>query len=117
MFKRFSVDEHVSTSSKIKSSQQRSIRSKVVELYPDLEPFSEMLMPKKAPMVVAKWCAGCCLIYQITYCYRTVLTNPLCYTRHSHNHIQIVLHEGEPVFFNQRDGPFMPTLKLLHKGT
>ncbi|RLN92458.1 hypothetical protein BBJ28_00002897 [Nothophytophthora sp. Chile5] len=33
----------------------------------------------------------------------------------SHNHIQLVLHDGEPVFFNQRDGPFMPTLKLLHK--
>ncbi|KAK1931444.1 Malignant T-cell-amplified sequence 1 [Phytophthora citrophthora] len=81
------VEEHVSTSSKVKSSQQRSIRSKVLEQYPDLEPYAEMLMPKKAPMVVAK----------------------------CHNHIQIVLHEGEPVFFNQRDGPFMPTLKLLHK--
>ncbi|KAE8882911.1 hypothetical protein PF005_g4294 [Phytophthora fragariae] len=87
MFKRFSVDEHVSTSSKVKSSQQRSVRSKVLEQYPELEPYAEMLMPKKAPMVVAK----------------------------CHNHIQIVLHEGEPVFFNQRDGPFMPTLKLLHK--
>ncbi|EEY66908.1 uncharacterized protein PITG_17779 [Phytophthora infestans T30-4] len=87
MFKRFSVDEHVSTSSKVKSSQQRSIRSKVLEQYPDLESYAEMFMPKKAPMVVAK----------------------------CHNHIQIVLHEGEPLFFNQRDGPFMPTLKLLHK--
>lgn len=33
----------------------------------------------------------------------------------SHNHIQIVLHEGQPIFFNKRDGPFMPTLRLLHK--
>ncbi|TDH67691.1 hypothetical protein CCR75_006886 [Bremia lactucae] len=87
MFKRFTVEEHVSTSSKVKSSQQRSIRAKIVEQYPELEPYAEMLMPKKAPMVVAK----------------------------CQNHIQIVLHEGEPVFFNQRDGPFMPTLRLLHK--
>lgn len=37
---------------------------------------------------------------------------------HSQNHVQIVLHEsGEPLFYNQRDGPFMPTLKLLHKST
>ncbi|KUF79497.1 Malignant T-cell-amplified sequence 1 [Phytophthora nicotianae] len=54
MFKRFSVDEHMSTSSKVKSSQQRSIRAKVLEQYPDLEPYAEMFMPKKAPMVVAK---------------------------------------------------------------
>ncbi|CEG50479.1 hypothetical protein PPTG_00042 [Plasmopara halstedii] len=87
MFKRFSVSEHVSTSSKVKSSQQRSIRSKILEQYPDLVPYAELLMPKKSPMVVAK----------------------------CHNHIQIVLLEGEPIFFNQRDGPFMPTLRLLHK--
>ncbi|RLN92457.1 hypothetical protein BBJ28_00002896 [Nothophytophthora sp. Chile5] len=55
MFKRFSVEEHMSTSSKVKSSQQRSIRSKVLEQYPELEPYAELLMPKKAPMVVAKW--------------------------------------------------------------
>lgn len=34
----------------------------------------------------------------------------------SQNYVQIVLSEsGEPLFYNQRDGPFMPTLKLLHK--
>lgn len=34
----------------------------------------------------------------------------------SQNHIQLVLQDGVPLFFNQRDGPFMPTLKLLHQG-
>lgn len=35
---------------------------------------------------------------------------------YSQNYVQIVLSEsGEPLFYNQRDGPFMPTLKLLHK--
>ena len=65
MFKRFSVEEHVSTSSKVKSSQQRSIRSKIVEKYPELDPYAEMLMPRKAPMVVAKWCVVICLMYPL----------------------------------------------------
>jgi predicted ribosome-associated RNA-binding protein Tma20 len=34
----------------------------------------------------------------------------------SQNHVQMVLQEGVPLFINVRDGPFMPTLKLLHKG-
>lgn len=55
MFKRFTVEEHVSTSSKIKSSQQRSIRAKILDEYPQIEPYLELIMPKKAPMVVAKW--------------------------------------------------------------
>ncbi|KAE9055009.1 hypothetical protein PF007_g32450, partial [Phytophthora fragariae] len=46
----------MSTSSKAKTSQQRSVCSKVLEQYPDLEPYAEMLMPKKAPMVGPKWC-------------------------------------------------------------
>lgn len=82
MFKRFSVEEHVSTSSKVKSSQQRSIRSKVVEQYADLEPYAEMLMPKKAPMVVAKWyvIVLMCLIYGVRYYSLTAWTNNRCYT-------------------------------------
>ncbi|GLE09193.1 hypothetical protein PINS_up020784 [Pythium insidiosum] len=87
MFKKFNVDEHVSGHSMVKSSQQRQIRAKILEQYPDVEPYMELLLPKKAPMVVAK-----CL-----------------------DHVQIVLHEGEPLFFCQRDGPFMPTLRVLHK--
>jgi len=36
-----------------------------------------------------------------------------CY---SHEHIEIVVtKDGDPVFFRQRDGPFFPSLRLLHK--
>lgn len=59
MFKRFSVEEHVSTSSKVKSSQQRTIRGKILESYPLIEPYLEDLLPKKAPLVVAKWLVHC----------------------------------------------------------
>lgn len=55
MFKKFTVEENVSTSSKIKSSQQRTIRAKILEQYPNVEPYMEEILPKKAPMVVAKW--------------------------------------------------------------
>ena len=55
MFKRFTIEEHVSNQSQVKSSQQRQIRNKILEQYPQLEPIIEELMPKKEPMIVAKW--------------------------------------------------------------
>ena len=34
----------------------------------------------------------------------------------SHEHIEILANgAGEPIFFRQRDGPYYPSLKLLHK--
>ncbi len=33
----------------------------------------------------------------------------------SHEHIEILTVNGELLFFRQRDGPFYPTLRLLHK--
>jgi hypothetical protein len=33
----------------------------------------------------------------------------------SQDHIQLICVNQEVLFFNQRDGPFYPTLKLLHK--
>lgn len=55
MFKRFSVDENIASHSQVKSSQQRAIRSSILTQYPEVEPYLEQLLPKKAPMIVAKW--------------------------------------------------------------
>lgn len=33
----------------------------------------------------------------------------------SHEHIEILTVNGELLFFRQREGPFYPTLRLLHK--
>ena len=33
----------------------------------------------------------------------------------SHDHIEIMSSQGELLFFRQRDGPYIPTLRLLHK--
>ena len=37
------------------------------------------------------------------------------YYSRSHEHIEILTVNGELLFFRQRDGPFYPTLRLLHK--
>lgn len=34
----------------------------------------------------------------------------------SHDHIEIIVNAtGDLLFFRQREGPWMPTLRLLHK--
>lgn len=34
----------------------------------------------------------------------------------SHDHIEIIVNTaGDLLFFRQREGPWMPTLRLLHK--
>lgn len=33
----------------------------------------------------------------------------------SPDHVQLVIVHGEPLFFSQRDSPWLPTLRLLHQ--
>mmetsp|Transcript_1760 Transcript_1760/g.2377 ORF Transcript_1760/g.2377 Transcript_1760/m.2377 type:complete len:183 (-) Transcript_1760:342-890(-) len=87
MFKRFSQEESVSSSSQTKSSVQRSIRAKIIEQFPLVEPYIDEILPKKSDFVIAK-----CI-----------------------NRVQLVCHGGEPLFFQERDGPFFPTLRLVHR--
>lgn len=86
MFKKFSADESISSTSQIKNSVQRSIISQIVTQYPLLEEAIEHILPKKAMMI------GKC-----------------------QDNIQLILVNDEIVFYNQDNGPFYPTLKLLHK--
>ena len=54
MFKRFSPED-CSTSTQIKSSAQRAIRSKILDTFPDLtEDIMDQLLPKKPPLVQYK---------------------------------------------------------------
>ncbi|KAL4567762.1 hypothetical protein LXL04_023355 [Taraxacum kok-saghyz] len=57
------------------------------EEYPGLELVMDDLLPKKSPLIVAK-----CL-----------------------NHLNLVVVNNIPLFFNIRDGPYTPTLRLLHQ--
>lgn len=86
MFKRFTVEEHVSSTSQIKNSVQRSIVSQIIEQYPLLIDIIDQILPKKA-MLIAK----------------------------AQENIQLVIVNNEVVFYNQNNGPFFPTLKMLHK--
>ena len=88
MFRKFSREEHVKTFSKVKSSEQRAIRAQIAQQYPALDEHIDDILPKKEPLFVAK-CTD----------YRQIVCQP----------------DGECVFFQCRSGPFIPTLRLLHR--
>ncbi|CAI9103447.1 OLC1v1001928C1 [Oldenlandia corymbosa var. corymbosa] len=81
------TSEEVSGQNQVKASVQRKIRQSIAEEYPGLEPVLDDLLPKKSPLIVAK-CP---------------------------NHLNLVIVNNTPLFFNIRDGPYMPTLRLLHQ--
>uniref|UniRef100_A0A453GVL8 PUA domain-containing protein n=1 Tax=Aegilops tauschii subsp. strangulata TaxID=200361 RepID=A0A453GVL8_AEGTS len=79
--------EDISGQNQVKASVQRRIRQSIAEEYPLLEPLLEDMLPKKSPMIVVK----------------------------CQNHLNLVVVNNVPLFFNIRDGPYMPTLRLLHQ--
>eukprot|EP01134_Creolimax_fragrantissima_P004420 CFRG4420T1 len=87
MFKKFTPKESVSGQTQTKSSVARGIRNKILEEYPSLESEMEHLFPKKQPLFLVK----------------------------CHDRIQMIHCNGEPLFFNEHDGPWIPTLRLLHR--
>ncbi|KAH8548025.1 PUA-like domain-containing protein [Umbelopsis sp. PMI_123] len=87
MFKKFSFSENIAGQTQLKSSVQRGIRAKIIEQYPSLEPILDDLMPKKTPIVLVK----------------------------GHEHLSFLSVNNQVLFFQHFDGPYYPTLKLLHK--
>jgi len=97
MFKAFDRSE-VSTSSQVKASVQRGIKAGIAKANPKItEEELDVLLPKKPPLVQYK-----------------VGPHMMLYCRKSD------AEEGstpsdEPVFFQHRDGPILPTLRTIHK--
>jgi len=89
MFRKFSKEENIVGQSQVKSSVHRAIRQSILDQYEGLDEEIEDLLPKKAPLIVAK-CA-----------------NHLSLVASGTNHM--------PLFFQVRDGPFVPTLRMLHQ--
>ncbi|CAG9856876.1 unnamed protein product [Phyllotreta striolata] len=88
MFKKFDEKDNVSSVLQLKSSVQKAIRVKLLESYPHLENFIDVVLPKKDSLRIIK----------------------------CHDHIEIIVNSnGELLFFRQRDSQWMPTLKLFHK--
>ncbi|KAF6173813.1 hypothetical protein GIB67_003814 [Kingdonia uniflora] len=54
MFKKFTYEE-VSSQNQVKASVQRKIRQSIADEYPGLDPVLDDLLPKKSPLIVAKW--------------------------------------------------------------
>lgn len=97
MFRTFDPSKDVSTSTQVKASIQRGIKAQIAEAHPSItEEELDALLPKKHPLVQYK--VG---PHMMLYCRR-------------------VEHEGaspsdEPIFFQHRDGPILPTLRMIHK--
>lgn len=71
-----------------KSSVQRGVKAAVLDQFPFTAVYMDQILPKKDALKLVK----------------------------CHDHIEILANSsGEPQFFRQRDGPYYPTLKLLHK--
>ena len=87
MFRRFDEKEDVSNCIQLKSSVIKGIRNKLLEQFPDIEAWLSDIMPKKEPVRIVR----------------------------CHEHIELLTVNGELLFFRQREGPFCPTLRLLHK--
>ncbi|KAJ6642917.1 Malignant T-cell-amplified sequence 1 like [Pseudolycoriella hygida] len=88
MFKKFDEKESVSGVQQLKSSVQKGIRTKLLEQFPHIEQYVDLILPKKDA-------------FKIIRC---------------HDHIEILVNgNGDHLFFRQRDGPWMPSLRLLHK--
>ena len=94
----------------MKSSVQRSIRTAILAQW-KIEPETlESIWPKKESLVHVKWCVF----------YRTNETRSdiAVYDIHdvcSREHMSIYTVHGELLFFRHFEGPFYPTLRLLHK--
>lgn len=87
MFKKFE-DTDVSTTVQLKSSVQKNIKAKLVEQLPNLANYADVIMPKKEQLRVAK-CP---------------------------DHIEIlVTSNGTHLFYRQREGPYLPSLRLVHQ--
>jgi PUA domain protein len=87
MFKKFSVKEDISVINTMKSSVYRGIRNTLVEQHAALADVIDEVLPKKAEAMLGKG------------------------TKHN----QFLIVDNEIRFYCERDGVWMPTLKLVHR--
>lgn len=120
---RFTKADNIKTTSLARSSEQRAIRAQILQQYPALEDYIDDIIPKKEQLTMCKWYVhrGVC---SPSFCTRTPLCPTLssthmllpCCDARSTDYVQIITDQaGELIFFQCRSGPFIPTLKFLHK--
>lgn len=87
MFRRFVSAEDISSTTTMKSSNVRGMKRSICDQYPTIEPFIDDIVPKKDDVKEGK----------------------------GKDRLNFVVVAGEPLFFRVREGPYFPTLRLLHK--
>ncbi|XP_052010884.1 malignant T-cell-amplified sequence 1 isoform X2 [Xyrauchen texanus] len=87
MFKKFDEKENVSNCIQLKTSVIKGIKNQLLDQFPNLNEWLNQIMPKKEPVKIVR----------------------------CHEHVEILMVNGELLFFRQREGPFYPSLRLLHK--
>jgi len=87
LFKAFSPEESIRSQTQIKTSVKRSIRKQLVELYPAIEVDVDLLLHKELPVHIAK----------------------------CEEYVNLLISLDTPWFFQIRDGPWVPTLRTLHR--
>ncbi|OCT51975.1 Translation machinery-associated protein 20 [Cladophialophora carrionii] len=83
----FKKDLSAGPKSKVKSSVQRAIRTKVLETYPKLEPHIDDIMPKKSQLDLVKL----------------------------PDRVSLYVLDDTPLFYQHMDDPIIPHLKLVHQ--
>ncbi|KAF5153183.1 Translation machinery-associated protein 20 [Theileria parva strain Muguga] len=86
MVKKFTPDDIISQNL-IKTSVQRNIKLNIVKEYPLLKDTIDVIFPKKMQIYLAK----------------------------CQEHVNLLLVGGEIMFIQHRDGPWIPSLRLVHK--
>ena len=83
------IEDTAMNSVPLKASAAKGLRAKIIEQMPNIEPFIDEIWPKKAK----------------------VFANKL----KGESHMTFIMIEDKLEFFELRDKPIMPMLKLLHK--
>ena len=97
MFKRFDPSTDISTSTQVKASVQRGIKNSLNESHPNIDDeHLDFLFPKKNPLVQYK-----------------VGPHLMLYCRPPSE--DSAVSDNEPVFFQSRDGPILPSLRFVHQ--
>ncbi|CDR94217.1 cell cycle regulator protein, putative [Babesia bigemina] len=86
MARKFSTEDIVSQNF-IKSSVQRSIKLAIVSQFPSFKGTIDAVLPKRGHIILAK----------------------------CQEHLTLLLVGGDIVFFQKRDGPWIPSMRLVHK--
>lgn len=86
MFSNFKSKADIRSTTPVKSSAQRNIKTKVVEIYPGLAPFVDEIIPKKSQLTLSK-CEDRVSLYSV---------------------------DNQVVFFQHFDDDLIPSLRLVH---